>query len=930
MELPISSRIQAQILHFGGYKLIWINCYFPTDPQTVQFDDNELVAAQNEIESILDNNLFDDCIVGGDFNFDSSRNSGFSNSMTNFLSRLGLLSVWTKFQAGFTHLHVDSKSSSTIDHFFLNQELLDLVEHAGPVHLGDNLSRHSPIMMKLRLPQKTLNNQNESEIKKSSTPAWYKATQTDKDHFTSLLEQILFKLEIPGSSNCSDVTCNDPQHLHENDELVLDILLAGIETSYETIPMTARSATGKSRHHPLPGWNEEVQPKKKDSLLWHSVWLSAGRPSSGNLYKVMCHTRMKYQRAVKKLKRFAATTKAQQLLEASEAGDLALVKELKKTLLDKPLGQSVPECVEGKVTHESILEVFRNCYSELYNSASTVDAMTDIKSKLQGLINENSLREVNKVTAEVVKQACSKLKPGKLDVTGSYSSDIFLHGPDVLFDLLANVFRSYLVHGSVTPQILSCAFLPLFKGGLKDPSRFDSYRAIAGASQLLKLFEYVILLVWGEVLDSDSMQFGFKAGVSTTQCSWLVNEVTTYFMRRGTAVSACLLDCSKAFDKCRFDKLFSKLIEKGLPAIVVRVFIFMYEEQTGWVTLSGKQSTSFTITNGTRQGSVLSPVIFSVYLDDLLRELRRLQLGCSIGGCWFGACGYADDLIIMAPNREVLQRMLDICEAYAVDHNLTFSTDPVPARSKTKCIYFCGRPGHVRYPQPVQLGGKDLPWVESADHLGHCVSQMTNMEKDCQRARAIFIRKSLEIREQFSFAKPENIMQAVQIFCMYAYGSKLWDLSSQVAEQYFKSWNTCVKLVHGLPRNTFTYLVEGFLSGSQVSLRNQALSRYPGFYRGLLNSPSKEVKMLARMVSRDPRSTTCRNLKYSEQKTKLKNPEFCSSWKVRDALPVQNVPEKETWRLGMLSTLMKIKREKCLEVENMQHICAMLDSLAST
>ena len=556
--------------------------------------------------------------------------------------------------------------------------------------------------------------------------------------------------------------------------------------------------------------------------------------------------------------------------------------------------------------------------------------MTDIKSKLQGLINENSLREVNKVTAEVVKQACSKLKPGKLDVTGSYSSDIFLHGPDVLFDLLANVFRSYLVHASVTPQILSYAFLPLFKGGLKDPSRFDSYRAIAGASQLLKLFEYVILLVWGEVLDSDSMQFGFKAGVSTTQCSWLVNEVTTYFMRRGTAVSACLLDCSKAFDKCRFDKLFSKLIEKGLPAKVVRVLIFMYEEQTGWVTLSGKQSTSFTITNGTRQGSVLSPVIFSVYLDDLLRELRRLQLGCSIGGCWFGACGYADDLIIMAPNREVLQRMLDICEAYAVDHNLTFSTDPVPARSKTKCIYFCGRPGHVRYPQPVQLGGKDLPWVESADHLGHCVSQMTNMEKDCQRARAIFIRKSLEIREQFSFAKPENIMQAVQIFCMYAYGSKLWDLSSQVAEQYFKSWNTCVKLVHGLPRNTFTYLVEGFLSGSQVSLRNQALSRYPGFYRGLLNSPSKEVKMLARMVSRDPRSTTCRNLKYLEQKTKLKNPEFCSSWKVRDALPVQNVPEKETWRLGMLSTLMKIKREKYLEVENMQHICAMLDSLAST
>ena len=234
-------------------------------------------------------------------------------------------------------------------------------------------------------------------------------------------------------------------------------------------------------------------------------------------------------------------------------------------------------------------------------------------------------------------------------------------------------------------------------------------------------------------------------------------------MRRGTDVCCCLLDCSKAFDKCRFDKLFSKLIDKGLPPIVVRVLIFIYEEQTGWVKLGGRQSTLFSLTNGTRQGSVLSPIFFSVYLDDLLRELRRLQLGCSIAGCWYGACGYADDLILLAPNREVLQRMLDVCETYAEDHNLVFSTDPIPAKSKTKCVYFCGRPGQVRYPEPVQLGGKDLPWVESADHLGHSLNQMTSMEKDCQRARATFIRKTIEVREQLSFAHPRQVMQAIQV-----------------------------------------------------------------------------------------------------------------------------------------------------------------------
>ena len=79
----------------------------------------------------------------------------------------------------------------------------------------------------------------------------------------------------------------------------------------------------------------------------------------------------------------------------------------------------------------------------------------------------------------------------------------------------------------------------------------------------------------------------------------------------------------------------------------------MYQEQEGCVKLGGKKSSVFRLTNGTRQGSVLSPVLFSVYLDDLLVELRSLQLGSHIGGLWYGACGYADDLILLAPNREV-------------------------------------------------------------------------------------------------------------------------------------------------------------------------------------------------------------------------------------------------------------------------------------
>ena len=102
----------------------------------------------------------------------------------------------------------------------------------------------------------------------------------------------------------------------------------------------------------------------------------------------------------------------------------------------------------------------------------------------------------------------------------------------MLFDNLAGIFRSFLIHGDVTLELLSCAFLPLFKGGLKNPHLSDSYRAIAGSSQVLKLFDYVILFLWGHLLGSDSLQFGFKEGTSTTQCSWLVMEVASYYVRQ--------------------------------------------------------------------------------------------------------------------------------------------------------------------------------------------------------------------------------------------------------------------------------------------------------------------------------------------------------------------------------------------------------------
>ena len=166
-------------------------------------------------------------------------------------------------------------------------------------------------------------------------------------------------------------------------------------------------------------------------------------------------------------------------------------------------------------------------------------------------------------------------------------------------------------------------------------------------------------------MSSDSLQFGFKAGTSTTQCTWLVQEVVGHFLRNGSHPILTVLDCSKAFDTCKFSVLFTKLLDAGLPPVVIRVLMFVYQEQFAWVKWGDTKSDLFTIINGTRQGSMISPALWSIYLDMLIKELRELGVGCHVGGLFMEVVGYADDLLLMAPTRRAMQTMLDKCEEYA-------------------------------------------------------------------------------------------------------------------------------------------------------------------------------------------------------------------------------------------------------------------------
>ena len=453
------------------------------------------------------------------------------------------------------------------------------------------------------------------------------------------------------------------------------------------------------------------------------------------------------------------------MLAAALQGDTALLHEMKQIRKGGGGPAELPDTVAGANGKEEIVEKFRMIYSGLYNSASTEAEMEVLHAKVKGMITPESVHQVSRITGSVVKAAVCSMKARKSDVSGCYTSDALLNAPDILFEQLAIIFRSWFTHGKITPSMLAWSFLPLLKSSLKDPANTASYRAIAGSSLIIKLFEKVILLLWGHLLSSDSLQFGFKARTSTTQCTWMVSEVVQHLQRTGTNPIVTVLDCTKAFDLCKFSTLFRRILDTGVPPIVVRCLMAMYEDQHGWVRWGQAKSEMFTITNGTRQGAVLSPTFWAVYCDLMIKELRQLGVGAHVAGMFMGVACYADDVVLIAPCRQAMQMMLNMVEDFAARYNISFSTDPDPKKSKSKCIFVVGKRRGLAKPSPLTLCGDSLPWVESAVHLGHELHESGLMDHDAVVKRAQFIDNSVEVRMMFEWAAPAEVRTALKTYC---------------------------------------------------------------------------------------------------------------------------------------------------------------------
>ena len=173
--------------------------------------------------------------------------------------------------------------------------------------------------------------------------------------------------------------------------------------------------------------------------------------------------------------------------------------------------------------------------------------------------------------------------------------------------------------------------MPLQKDKRKAHHSCDNYRALTLGSIIGKLYDAIIIKQQTGVFDTSDLQFGFKDGLSTTMCTFMVKETISYYVNNGSNVHVLLLDASKAFDRVNYCMLFQKLIDKGMCPLVVRLLLHMYTNQKLQVSWNDIMSNQFIVGNVSAELQGLQMALYYYVLlvlscKKLLRCVKNIVL----------------------------------------------------------------------------------------------------------------------------------------------------------------------------------------------------------------------------------------------------------------------------------------------------------------
>jgi len=686
------------VVRFANYLIV--NVYLPCSGTK----DRELLCSSILADVNSWREQFIECnfIMAGDLNINLDTCDTVASYVNNFAKSCSLYRCDDIFSG---------QKVSTYVNIALGQEsCIDYILTSCPENVSDfvvldpdlNYSDHLPLLVRIR-NFSTVNAKNKSRnaSDENDYPAkllrWDKADAAAFYAFTGAQQSpILYKL---------DNVLSD----YESNVLDVSACCVHIDNVYDEIVAILRSAAEafvpqRKKNFYKFWWSEELDCLKQASIDSNRLWKAAGKPRHGPIFNNRQSHRMIYRKRIREEQRNETQAYTNELHDALMLKNgPAFWKCWRSKFNISTRVEQVNGCSDKRVIVDDFASYFSTTYS-CNNPSHAATLMKEYNELRHGYSGLPTPCELNFDT-ELVSNEVSKLKRGKAADIAGLTAEHLLFSHPILLVVLSRLFRLILLCSHV-PNGFKLSYIvpvPKPKEFMSKSLSYDDFRGIAISPVISKLFEYCFIDRFGSLLVCSQNQFGFKKGSGCSNAIYTLRKVVDSYVSRGTTANVCSIDLSKAFDKVNHYALFIKLMKRHFPVQLLDVIVNLFTSCSSCVKWNNIYSSMFVITFGVRQGSVLSPILFNVYVNDLANIDTGVNRLCIIL--------YADDILLIAPSITVLEKLLHKCESELQWLDMYINL-------KKSCCLRIGPRAEIVCSNLTCLSGASLTWVNEIRYLG--------------------------------------------------------------------------------------------------------------------------------------------------------------------------------------------------------------------
>ena len=776
----ISDRMMGLKIKFNDLTYFLINIYCFCDYGNADSLIN-YKSQMAELSNFCENEEFDDLVIAGDMNADPIKGrffmefSNFVNSHSYFVPDIASLP-----NTSYTYISSNSTcSTSWLDHVVTSR--VDLTSNHNILY-GCTFYDHIPFAFELNVPfQVKFARKQAFSVEPQNIVLWDRVSQAEKNNYSSTLDDL--SLYVSGEVfSCNSPKCSNEDHLRSLRDTFSNILEC-ISIASDCLPCYKKF----DKKHRVVGWNVYCKDlysiARENYLNWHGN----GKIRSGPLFENMKLSRSDFKNALKYCRDNELKIKKQNLLAKFRfSNKIPFWKEVSK--LNGKRSNEI-SCIDGKSDSKEIAYIFDRKFNKIFDDK---DCQSQISNENSWDFNRDEQINFPLITINDIRTSIDKLNMG-MGWDKIHSNHLKFSGP-VFKNLLSKLFNKFLSHHFVPEQMIGGQIKPVLKGKSSSKVQSSNFRPVMNSSNFLKIFEYCLQPFLLRHLRLNNLQFGFRPGTSCTSAVLVLRETVHSYTKERSNVHCAMVDLSKAFDKVNHKILIDKFRKTTLPVQIIDVLEYMFNNTFVNVLVNDVQTESWRLGNGTRQGGILSPLIFSFYIDDVISEISNLNEGCSLGGVKTNIICYADDISILAPSASGLQRILDVlyCRLSQLGLSVNFA----------KCSYmvFKAVKKSIDLPTKIYMNGHLLDRVNDFKYLGVILSQNMMIGKDVDRVVDLFLKQFYSMYSKFSFLDKDLLYFLFKSYTSSFYGAETWATSPskkdihKVAVVYHKA----VKKIAGL------------------------------------------------------------------------------------------------------------------------------------